>query len=94
MLVLNKIAKGIFYLALVAFMLLQSYAIGLFFSGAVLSIVTAVWTIIKPLPAVFTDKMWLVYLLAGIPAGLVIFIMISVDSFSSSNKNKEQDNSK
>ena len=89
MLVLNKLSKGIFYLALVIFMLLQSYAIGLFFSGAILSLVTAVWTIIKPLPAVFTNKMWLVYLLAGIPASLVIFIMIFVDSFRSSKKNKK-----
>ncbi len=89
MLVLNKLSKGIFYLALVVFMLLQSYAISLFFSGAVLSLVLAVWSVIKPLPAVITDKMWLVYTLAGAPAGLVIFIMISVDSFRSSKKNKK-----
>jgi hypothetical protein len=89
MLVLNKIIKGIFYLALIAFMVTQSYAIGLFFSGAVLSIITAVWSIIKPLPAVFTDKMWLIYLLAGIPAGLVVFIIVAVNSFSSSKKNKK-----
>ena len=89
MLVLNKIIKGIFYLALIAFMLIQSYVIGLFFGGAVLSIATAVWSVIKPLPAVFTDKMWLIYLLAGIPAGLVIFIIIAVNSFSSSKKNKK-----
>ena len=89
MLVLNKLSKGVFYLALVIFMLLQSYAIGLFFSGALLSIVTAVWSIIKPLPAVFTNKMWLIYLLTGVPAGLTIFIMIFVDSFSSSKKHKK-----
>ena len=91
--VLNKTVKGFFYVALMAYALLQSCIVGIFFSGAVLSVVTAVWTIIKPLPSVMTEKMWLVYLLSGIPASIYIFVYLIVDLIQSrSKKHKKQDN--
>ncbi len=91
--VLNKITKGFFYMALVALTLFQSCVMGVFFSGAVLSVVTAVWTIIKPLPSAMTEKMWLVYLLSGIPASIYIFVYLIADLIQSrSKKHKKQDN--
>ena len=91
--VLNKTVRGFFYVALITFALLQSCVMGVFFSGAVLSVVTAVWTIIKPLPSVMTEKMWLVYLLSGIPASIYVFVYLVVDLIKSrSKKHKKQDN--
>ena len=84
--VLNKMARGLFYIGLICLMIFQSCVMGVFFSGAVLSVVTAVWTIIKPLPSVMTEKMWLVYLLSGIPASIYIFVFILVDLIQSRSK--------
>lgn len=91
--VLNKTVRGFFYVGLTAFALVQSCVMGIFFSGAVLSVVTAVWTIIKPLPSVMTEKMWLIYLLSGIPASIYIFAYLVADLIKSrSKKNNKQDN--
>ena len=91
--VLNKTVRGFFYVGLTAFALVQSCVMGVFFSGAVLSVVTAVWTIIKPLPSVMTEKMWLVYLLSGIPASIYIFVYLVADLIKSrSKKHNKQDN--
>lgn len=84
--VLNKMIRGLFYIGLICLMIFQSCVMGVFFSGAVLSVVTAVWTIIKPLPSVMTEKMWLVYLLSGIPASIYIFVFILVDLIQSRSK--------
>jgi hypothetical protein len=52
-----------------------------------------VWTIIKPLPSVMTEKMWLIYLLSGIPASIYIFVYLIADLIQSrSKKHKKQDN--
>ena len=91
--VLNKTVRGFFYVGLTAFALVQSCVMGVFFSGAVLSVVTAVWTIIKPLPPVMTEKMWLVYLLSGIPASIYVFVYLVADLIKNrSKKHKKQDN--
>lgn len=89
----NKLVKGIFYPLLILGTLIQSYILGLLFSGAGLSLVEAVWTIIKPLPAVFTDRAWLIYLLCGIPTGLWVFIFTLISVFKDkSEKHNKQDN--
>jgi hypothetical protein len=86
-------AKGIFYPLLILGTLIQSYILGLIFSGAGLALVEAVWTIIKPLPAVFTDRAWLIYLVSGIPVGLLIFVYTLVTVFKgNSKKHNKQDN--
>ena len=77
--VLNKMAKGMFYVFLTLYMFLQSAFTGMFFSGAVLSIVLSVWTIIKPLPSVVTERLWLVYLLSAVPLTLFAFLYMLVD---------------
>lgn len=91
--VLNKMAKGMFYVFLSLYMLLQSALTGMFFSGAVLSIVLSVWTIIKPLPPFITERLWLVYLLSAVPLTLFAFLYMLVDLIKAQlKKNNKQDN--
>lgn len=90
---LNKTAKGMFYVFLALYMFLQSAFTGMFFSGAVLSIVLSVWTIIKPLPLIVTEKLWLVYLLSAVPLTVVMFFYMLVDLIKAQlKKNNKQDN--
>ena len=90
---LNKMAKGMFYVFLTLYMFLQSAFTGMFFSGAVLSIVLSVWTIIKPLPSVVTERLWLVYLLSAVPLTLFAFLYMLVDLIKTQlKKDNKQDN--
>lgn len=91
MLVLNKIVKIPFYIGVAVLAVIQSYAMGLLFSGALVALVTATWSAIKPLPLLFTERMWLVYLLSGIPTGLYILVLIVTD-LRKSKKHNKQDN--
>jgi hypothetical protein len=91
--VLNKMAKGMFYVFLTLYMFLQSAFTGMFFSGAVLSIVLSVWTIIKPLPSVVTERLWLVYLLSAVPLTVIMFFYMLVDLIKAQlKKDNKQDN--
>lgn len=89
----NKMVKGLFYVALVLFTIIQSYLLGLMFSGAVLSPVLGVWSIIKPLPSLVTDKLWLIYLLSGVPTGTAVAVYTLLDVIKArSKKHNKQDN--
>lgn len=91
--VLNKMAKGMFYVFLSLYMFLQSALTGMFFSGAVLSIVLSVWTIIKPLPLIVTERLWLVYLLSAVPLTVIMFFYMLVDLIKAQlKKDNKQDN--
>ena len=91
--ILNKMAKGMFYIFLTLYMFLQSALTGMFFSGAGLAIVLSVWTIIKPLPAVVTERIWLVYLLSAVPLTVTAFIYMLVDVIKAQlKKNNKEDN--
>lgn len=90
---MNRMVKGTFYVVLALFMLSQSYLFGLLFSGAIIAVVMAVWSIIKPLPELFVHKAWLVYILSGIPTGLYVFVFMLVDLIKgNSKKHNKQDN--
>ncbi len=89
--VLNKMSKGLFYALLGLYIIGQSYGLSLLVSGALLSAVFAIWTIIKPLPSLVTDKLWLIYFLSGVPFGVGIMISMLVDLIKS-RKKSEQDN--
>ena len=91
--VLNKMAKGMFYVFLTLYMFLQSAVTGMFFSGAGLAIVLSVWSIIKPLPLIVTEKLWLVYLLSAVPLTVIMFLYMFVDLIKTQlKKNNKQDN--
>lgn len=91
--VLNKMAKGMFYIFLTLYMFLQSAVTGMFFSGAGLAIVLSVWTIIKPLPSVVTERLWLVYLLSAVPLTVIMFFYMLIDLIKAQlKKNNKQDN--
>lgn len=93
--VLNKMAKRMFYVFLTLYMFLQSAFTGMFFSGAVLSIVLSVWTIIKPLPSVVAERLWLVYLLSAVPLTVIMFFYMLVDLIKAQlKKNNKEDNGK
>ena len=91
--VLNKMSKGLFYVFLVLYMFLQSAVTGMFFSGAFLSIVLSVWSIIKPLPLLVTGRLWLVYLLSAVPLTVIMFFYMLVDLIKAQlKKDNKQDN--
>lgn len=91
--VLNKTAKGMFYVFLTLYMFLQSAVTGMFFSGAVLSIVLSVWSIIKPLPSVVTERLWLVYLLSAVPLTVIMFFYMLIDLIKAQlKKDNKEDN--
>lgn len=91
--VLNKTAKGMFYVFLTLYMFLQSAVTGMFFSGAVLSIVLSVWSIIKPLPLLVTERLWLVYLLSAVPLTVIMFFYMLIDLIKAQlKKDNKQDN--
>ena len=85
----NKIAKAFFYMALTLFMIVQSYVIGLFIGGSVLSLVLAVWNIFTCIPDFVCSHYWLVYLISGIPIGLYVLIYLIVSSHKN-QKNKSE----
>ena len=89
----NKIAKGAFYMLLTFYMVLQSYGIGLLAGSVLLSPVLAVWTIIKPLPLIITQKLWLVWLMSAVPFGVAVYVYLLVNLVkANSNKHNEEDN--
>ena len=94
--IINKLVKGLFYVTVALYALFQSCLVGLLFSGSVVALVLAVWSIIKPLPNLIIDRMWLVYLVSAIPLSLLVLIHILKDlrKPKESKKNKEQNNSK
>jgi hypothetical protein len=83
----NKIAKLFFYITLTLFMIMQSYVIGLFIGGAVLSLVLAVWSVFTYIPSYINDNYWLIYLVSGAPIGLYVLIYLIVSTHKN-QKNK------
>lgn len=91
--VLNKMAKGMFYVFLTLYMFLQSAVTGMLLSGAGLAIVLSVWSIIKPLPSAVTERLWLVYLLSAVPLTLSAFLYMLVDLIKAQlKKDNKEDN--
>ncbi len=70
--------------------LVIGYGFGLLTGGSLLSLVLALWSLIKPLPSVFTEKMWLVYLVSGIPGCLYSVVYIIKSTVASGKLKQEQ----
>jgi hypothetical protein len=70
----NKIAQAFLYMLLHIYMMIVGYCLSLVVSGALLSLVLAVWSAINKIPPAVTDRWWLIYLLTGIPLGIYCYI--------------------
>ena len=85
--------KGAFYVLLTFYMIIQSYGIGLLAGSVLLSPVLAIWTIIKPLPLIVTQKLWLIWVLSAVPFGVAVYIYMLVNLVKANSKNhNKQDN--
>ena len=70
----NKIAQAFFYMLLHIYMMIVGYCLSLAVSGALLSLVLAVWSAVNKIPPAVTDRWWLIYLLTGIPLGIYFYV--------------------
>ena len=86
---INKVAKGLAYLAVLLTVFALSLATSAFISGGLLALFSAIWTIFSPLPELLCTKFYLIYLLLTIPCWIILVILIAVDS---SNKKNDSNN--
>lgn len=86
---INKVAKGLAYLAVLLTVFALSLATSAFISGGLLALFSAIWTIFSPLPELLCTKFYLIYLLLTIPCWIILVILITVDS---SNKKNDSNN--
>lgn len=91
--VVNTLVRFLGYIGVFLLVWLQCYLVSMLVGGAVVALFEMIWSIIRPLPATFTDKFWLVYILTGAVIGTVAVIYITAIAFhSDSKKNNKQDN--
>lgn len=86
---INKVSKGLAYLAVLLTVFALSLATSAFISGGLLALFSAIWTIFSPLPELLCTKFYLIYLLLTIPCWIILVILIAVDS---SNKKNDSNN--
>ena len=84
----NKIFKFFAYVGLILCTLASSLLFAQLLGGALLSLTLAVWTIIKPLSTLMTERMWLIYIIVCGVITLPTFIYIFVTSSHKAKKVK------
>ena len=90
---LNKIiSKGLFFGLLTLYMIVQSYLVSMLFSGAVLALVMAVWSVVTKMPSLLVEKTWLVYLLSCIPVAVGIYLSMLIEYIKENKKTLQQKN--
>ena len=72
---LKFVAKTLVHL----FCLFECALLGIIFSSAVFSVVMAMWSIISHIPAILTDRYWLVLIVSSIPLTVIFFIIVELD---------------
>lgn len=87
---INKVAKGLAYLAVLLTVFALSLATSAFISGGLLALFSAIWTIFSPLPELLCTKFYLIYLLLTIPCWVILVILIAVDSSNKKNDNNNR----
>ena len=55
------ISRGLFFGILTLYMVVQSYLVSMLFSGAVLALVMAVWSVVTKMPSLLVEKTWPVF---------------------------------
>ena len=86
------ISKGLFFGLLTLYMVVQSYLVSMLFSGAVLALVMAVWSVATKMPSLLVEKTWLVYLLSCIPIAVGIYLSMLVEYIKENKKTLQQKN--
>ena len=87
---INKVAKGLAYLAVLLTVFALSLAASAFISGGLLALFSAIWTIFSPLPELLCAKFYLIYLLLTISCWIILVILIAVDSSNKKNDNNNR----
>ena len=75
----NKVFKFFGYVAVYTLTFLHCYVLSLLASGSLLSVVCAILSIVMELPAILTERFWLVYLTASIPIAVILFVVVVTD---------------
>lgn len=79
MLNLNKMFRKFMLLLIHTFTLLEMYLLSVITTGAILSVVFSIWSLIKPLPLFVSTNYWTVLLLASVPLCIVYFVIVELD---------------
>lgn len=79
MLNLNKMFRKFMLLLIHTFTLLEMYLLSVITTGAIISVVFSVWSLIKPLPLFVRTNYWAVLLLASVPLCIVYFVIVELD---------------
>lgn len=79
MLNLNKMFRKFMLLLIHTVTLLEMYLLSVITTGAILSVVFSVWSLIKPLPLFVSTNYWTVLLLASVPLCIVYFVIVELD---------------
>lgn len=67
------------YAAVSILTFIHCYFLSLIASGALLSIVCAVYSIVSKLPEVLTERFWLIYLTSSVPIAVIFFVIVITD---------------
>lgn len=86
------ISRGLFFGLLTLYMVVQSYLVSMLFSGAVLALVMAVWSVVTKMPSLLVEKTWLVYLLSCIPVAVGIYLSMLIEYIKENKKTLQQKN--
>lgn len=73
---IRRLSQSVFYTALMFWVIILSYCIGLLAGGCILSLMLSCYSVFEPLPNLITEKMWLVYLVSGIPVGIYSLVYL------------------
>lgn len=79
MLNLNKMFRKFMLLLIHTVTLLEMYLLSVITTGAILSVVFSVWSLIEPLPLFVSTNYWTVLLLASVPLCIVYFVIVELD---------------
>jgi hypothetical protein len=91
---IHRLSQGVFYTALMFWVIILCYCIGLLAGGCILSLVLSCYSVFEPLPNLVTEKMWLVYLVSGVPVGLcaLVYVVRNIIMSRHLKKHNKQDN--
>lgn len=79
--IVNKLLKFLGFIGIQLITLLLCFLFCTFFAGTLAALITAFWSIFAPLPALFTEKFYLVYLITGAPFTVMLYISVTYNAY-------------